>query len=414
MTVNKGLKSLVESNPNFSNNGLENQINQFKIGWVLKSFQLDSVIESNGVLTASQKNDLKDDINNVSHINLGLVLGDLLRHTATILDGSIIPGNPAITGTVDNGQGTFKEILQTVHNIQTLIPTLTGERASTQSRSVNDHLGTLNNLFVETEDSSDPVFTTLNQAISFINTADLTTETALETAYDNLKNFINGVVADSTDFQETLDNFATAVATAHTNLNNALASEPLLTHKTNLINMRESIVTQVNLEQANISGIRSFTETLSNNIGFASLGEDDDLRKLMTRVAQSTSWISYFNDYKENKANLNPIYTTNVDSDKSAIIDTVLRDKGLPDVLDFVDIEAVANKAKKDNRIDTTNYDNLTVEKQIADACKQLNIITANRSVYNQSELLLANLNKRDRDIIAGELDLNESSNTLS
>ena len=144
------------------------------------------------------------------------------------------------------------------------------------------------------------------------------------------------------------------------------------------------------------------------------MGEDDDLRKLMTRVAQSTSWISYFNDYKENKANLNPIYTTNVDSDKSAIIDTVLRDKGLPDVLDFVDIEAVANKAKKDNRIDTTNYDNLTVEKQIADACKQLNIITANRSVYNQSELLLANLNKRDRDIIAGELDLNESSNTLS
>ena len=101
MTVNKGLKSLVESNPNFSNNGLENQINQFKIGWVLKSFQLDSVIESNGVLTASQKNDLKDDINNVSHINLGLVLGDLLRHTATILDGSIIPGNPAITGTIE-------------------------------------------------------------------------------------------------------------------------------------------------------------------------------------------------------------------------------------------------------------------------------------------------------------------------
>ena len=50
-----------------------------------------------------------------------------------------------------------------------------------------------------------------------------------------LKAFINGVVGDSTDFQQTLDSFATAVATAHTNLNNALAAEPLLTHKNNLI-----------------------------------------------------------------------------------------------------------------------------------------------------------------------------------
>ena len=91
MTVNKGLKSLVENTPNFSNQALENAVNTLKVGWVTKSFELDSVIASNGVLTTSQKNDLKDDINNVTHLNLGRVLGDLVRHSATIIDATIIP-----------------------------------------------------------------------------------------------------------------------------------------------------------------------------------------------------------------------------------------------------------------------------------------------------------------------------------
>ena len=83
-------------------------------------------------------------------------------------------------------------------------------------------------------------------------------------------------------------------------------------------------------------------------------------------------------------------------------------------MLDFVDIDAVANKAKRDSRIDTRGYDRLTVEQQISDACKQLNITTANRSVYNQSESLLDNLNLRDRAIIAEQLDLNQDADTLS
>ena len=75
---------------------------------------------------------------------------------------------------------------------------------------------------------------------------------------------------------------------------------------------------------------------------------------------------------------------------------------------------AVANKAKRDARIDTKNYDRLTVEQQITDACKQLSITTANRSILNQSKSLLDNLNKRDRDLIATQLDLNEEASTLS
>jgi hypothetical protein len=410
MTVNKGLLSLVENTPNFSNQTLENAVNTLKLGWVLKSVELDSVIASNGVLTTSQKNDLKDDINNVTHLNLGRTLGDLVRHSASIIDATIIPLDDADNPT----PATFLEILQQVQTVQGLIPELYGVTAKDKSRAVNDHLGTLNNIFTATEDSSAPVFTSLLESINFIVTADLATETALETAYDNLKNFINGVVADSTDFQETLDNFATAVATAHTNFNNALASEPYLTHRNNLISQREKINVQVALENSNLVNIGTFIETLSNNISYSALAEDDTLRQLMSKVAQNKQWQTYFENYENEKENLNPIYTTDTDSDKSAIIDQVLADSGLPDVTDATDLAAVAAKAQRDTRIDTANYDRYTVEQQITKSCEQLGITTANRTITALSGTLLRNMNQHDRDEIARQLDSNESANTLS
>src|SRR6056300_253951 len=312
MTVNKGLLSLVENEPNFSNQALENAVNTLKVGWVTKSFELDSVIASNGVLTTSQKNDLKDDINNVTHLNLGRTLGDLVRHSASIIDATIIPLDDA----ENPSPATFLEILQQVQTVQGLIPELYGVTPADKSRAVNDHLGTLNNIFLTTEDSTAPVFTSLLESINFIVNSNLATETALETAYDNLKNFINSVVADSTDFQQTLDTFATAVATAHTNFNNAMAAEPLLTHRTNLINMREKINVQVALENSNITSIRTYTESLSNNLAYTSLAEDATLRQLMSKVAQNKQWQTYFENYENEKENLNPIYTTNTDSDK--------------------------------------------------------------------------------------------------
>ena len=413
MTVNKGLLSLVENTPNFSNQALENAVNTLKVGWVTKSFELDSVIASNGVLTTSQKNDLKDDINNVAHLNLGRVLGDLIRHSATIIDGSIIPGDPNIV-TGEQGQGSFLEILQNVQSIQGLIPELYGVTASAKSRAVNDHLGTLNNIFTTTDDSSAPVFTSLLESINFIVTADLATETALETAYDNLKNFINSVVADSTDFQQTLDTFATAVATAHTNFNNALASEPYLSNKTKLMEAREKINAQVSLENSNLSGIRTYLEVLSNSSAFAGIADDAQLRKLMINTSQNASWKTYFEEYVANLQNLNPIYTTTTDSDKSSIIEQIYSDSGLPDVRDPVDLIAVADKAKRDARIDTAGFDSLTAAQIITKACEQLSIVTRNRTIYSQSESLLNNMNQHDRDEIARALDLNESSNTLS
>ena len=410
MTVAKGLKSIAENEPNFSNQALENAITELKLGWVIKSSELDTAIQDNNVLTTSQKNDLKDDINNISHLNIGRVFGDLIRHTNTILDGSIIPVDPA-----DNPVAhTFLEILQNVQTLQGLVPEVLGVPASDKKRAVDDHLGTLNNVFISTTDSTAPVFTTLKESISFIAGASLATETALESAYDNLKNFLTSIRDDSTDFQQTLDTFATAVATAHTDFNAALASEPYLTHRTRLVEMREKVNVQVALENSNLTGILTYVDTLSSNLSYAALAEDSELRKLMANVAQDDNWRTYFDDYETNQANLNPIYTTDTDSDKSSVIDQVLANSGLPDVTDSTDFDAVASKAKRDTRIDTSNFDRFTSEQIIEKSCVQLGITTTNRTISALSGSLLRNMNQHDRDTIAQQLDLNESADTIS
>ena len=412
MAVNKGLKSLAESTPNFSNQALENAINNLKIGWVAKSIQLDTAIEDSAVLTSSQKNDLRDDIDNVPHLNIGRYLGELVRHTNTIIDGSIIPGDPLIL-TGDQGQGSFIEILQLVQSLQSLIPELLGTTPAEKNRAVNDHLGSLNNIFLETEDSSKPVFTSLQEAITFINDAGLATDTTYQTAIDDLKNFVVALTGDSTDFQTSLDNRATTLATAQTNFNNALASEPYLTKRTQLVNNRESIVTQKNLESSNILSLRTFTEDLANNQAFTALAEDPSLRQLMARVAQNENWQNYFENYGQNLKDLNPLYNTETDSDKSAVIDRVLADSGLPDVTDATDLSAVAGKAKRDSRIDTANFDRFTDEKIIIESCNQLGITTANRTIGALSDSLLSNMNEHDRSTISSALDANESADTI-
>ena len=409
MAVNKGRKSLAESNPEFSNQNIENAVNELKIGWVAKTFTLDNSIKNNSVLTTTQKNNARLTINYQPHLNIGRYLNDMLDHTNTILDGTVVP----LTQEGDD-QTTFLEILNQVLVLQDLIPELLGVTAGDKARDVNDHLGTLNNKFLETEDSSLPVFTSLKQSIAFIDDKAIATDTAYQTALTNMTNFVDGVVGDSTDFQQTLDTFATAVATAATNFNTALASEPYLTKRTQLIADNEAVDVQVALEKSNLSSIITYTDSLNEYNSYTALAENKELRTLMTRISQNANFITYFRDYEVNQNNLNPVYTTDSDSDKSAVIDQILADSGLPDVLDFTDFAAVANKAKRDARIDTKNYDRLTVEQQITDACKQLSITTANRSILNQSKSLLDNLNKRDRELIATQLDLNQDASTLS
>ena len=413
MTVNKGLTSLANSTPNFSNQALENAINGLKIGWVAKSIELDTAITNNSVLTTTQKNDVKDTINNIAYLNAGRYLNDMVRHTNKILDGSIIPGDPGISSGED-GQGTFREILQLVQGLQSTITEQFGVTPAEKNRDVNDHLGILNNKFTATEDSSRAVFTSMKEAITFINTGALAQDTAYQTALTNLKNFISSVVGDSTDFQQTLNTFASAVASAATAFDTPLQSGEYASRRTQLINDRNSIVTQQTLENSNITSLRTFTESLSDNSAYIGLADDPELRKLMAKVAQNSNWVTYFNDYEKNQSYSNPIYNTNTDSDKTSTIELVLESKGLPDVTDHLDFEAVANKTKRDTRIDNKNYDYYSIEEIITKSCEQLGIITANRLIEDQSKSLLTNMNKNDRDIVADELDQNEDANTLS
>ena len=88
--------------------------------------------------------------------------------------------------------------------------------------------------------------------------------------------------------------------------------------------------------------------------------------------------------------------------------------RGRPDVTDSNDLEAVADKAKRDDRIDSANYDRISVEQQIIKSCEQLGITTAFRTISSLSKTLLNNLNQQDRDTIANELDLNQSADTHS
>ena len=424
MTINKGLKSLVESSPNFSNQALENAINDIKsvdkddgYSWIKSSIDVDTAIEDNTVLTASQKNDLKDTINNQSHLNVGRYLNDVIRHTNTILDGTIV----ALDDPDQNVSADFLEILQTVQSIQDTIPDLYGVPASEKNRDVNDHLGILNNKFLETEDSSKPVFTSLKDTVTTLNGININAiGTDLPGTLTDLKNFLDSVVADSTDFQQTLNKFADEVKSDIEYIDQMLGlSDPLgnaqkRDTRTQLLADYEEIQVQKNLENSNLSGIRTYVGTLTDNNAYTALAEDSELRKLMARVSQNADWQTYFNDYETNSENSNPIYDIDTDSDKVSVIDRVLEEQGLPDVLDHVDLERVADKAKKDDRIDTKNFDHYTIETIITKCCQQLGITTANRSIYNQSESLLNNLNLRDRQLIADALDLNESSNTLS
>ena len=423
MPIKKGLASLVNSTPEFSNQGLENAINEIKAidkddghQFILSQFLLDEAIHDNTVLTTTQKNDALETLANAQpHLQIGRYLKDVVRHTSTILDGTVVfLANPDTEDTA-----SFLEILSTVQAIQNLIPDLYGVPASEKSRDVNDHLGTLNNKFLETEDSSAPVFTRLKEIMQLIDTNSRSTSalnlaiTNAATANLNLRTFLAGIVADSTDFQTTLDNRVNSVVTMFSTLQTRLSEIPG-DPTTDLVAIREEINTQVALEKSNLAGIRTYSQTLNDVFTYTSLADNEDTRLLMTRIAQNPNWIAYFRDYEENSAALNPVYELLPGETRSGAIDRLLADAGLPDVLDSVDLEAVADKAKRDPRIDTKNFDRLTVEQQITNACKQLGISVENRSILNQSDSLLNNLNKQDRDALEKALDLNSEADTYS
>jgi hypothetical protein len=407
MAINQGLKSLAESQPNFSNQAVENAVNSLKIGWVTKSYELDTTISNNTVLTTSQKTDLKSTINNIAYLNAGRYLGDLVRHTASIIDGSIV----SVEADVDNPTpATFLEIVQQVLTIKNIIPELYGVSASVKGKSINDHLGTLNGKFIDKE------FKTLLHSITFINNASLSQDTDYQTAIDNLKNFVANTRDDSTDFQQTLDTFASAVASAAVSFDNVLKTAPYDVKRTQMIADRDVITTQINLENSNLVNIRSYVDSLTDISAWLSLAGDEDIRPFLINVTQNSNWKNYFENYTLYASRDNPIYNnTQSDSSNVEIINSVLRMKGLPDVTDYVDLDSVARKALRDVRLQSKlGNSGKTTEQIIKEACELLSISIDYKDVYAQSKSLLSNMNENDREIVKQELDLHNEVNTLS
>ena len=424
MPVKKGLTSLANSDPNFSNQALENAINEIKAidnddghQFILSQFLVDTAIHNNTVLTTSQKNDVLETLYAAQpHLQIGRYLNDLIRHTNTILDGTIMP---ITSGDIQTF--TFLEAMQLVNGLDTTIPLIYGVPASQKSRSVKDHFGILNNMFNRTEDSTQPVFTRLKELMQLIETTSrANTVSGLTLAITNaavanlnLRTFLASIRDDSTDFQTTLDNRVNSAVGMHNTLQTKLAQIPG-DPTTDLVEIREKIVTQQNLEDSNIKSLRTYSTTVSEYLSYAGLGENEDLRVFLARVAQNSNWKTYFETYEQNQSYINPIFTVSTDSDKSSLIERVLSDSGLPDVTDATDFKAVADKAERDDRIDTAGFSPLTDEQRITKSCEQLGLVTANRTILDQSTRLLTNMNQHDRDKIAADLDLNESSKTLS
>jgi len=143
---------------------------------------------------------------------------------------------------------------------------------------------------------------------------------------------------------------------------------------------------------------------------------DADVRNLMIRTSNNANFREYFEQYANRTANKNPLFEgIGDDSAESTAIDEILSLKGLPDVVDFLNIDSVAAKATRDDRLKTTvSFQGLNTEQIIDAACEELNISTANKDIYAKSKSLLANLNKRDRDLVKSELDLNQQIDTLN
>ena len=402
--IKQGLKSLASNTPNFNNNAVSVMIADTNLGYASASYDLAKTIRNNSVLTTSQKNDVKSTVNTKPYLNIGQLFDDLDIHTDKILTGEL--GDETVSGS--NDRGTFLEHMQLVDSIQSLVPSLFGNTASAIAKGEDDYFGTLRL-------SINANMNLIRDNLKSINNASMSADTNYRTACTNLKNFIESTKDDSTDFQQTLNTFASAVATAQNSLDIALANEPFLTMKNTLISNRDIINDQITKEIANLGAIRSYTKSLVEIQSYTSLAENTKLNDLIKQSSGSTAWQDYYSKYNERKAQSNPLFDTTSDSTSDVIVEQVLRVRGLPDVTNSLDLESVRVKLLKDVRISSKiSTKDKTTAQLIEDGCRFVGIETQGLDVYNQSRLLLANMNENDIKLIKEELANNQSVNTLT
>ena len=403
MPVNQGLKTLIESTPNFNNQHVQNLIAPVNIGFVTKTRTLVQKTNASTVLTVSQRNDLNATLNIQAHLNLGKVLEDLDLHTAKIYTGALGQARD------DNPASLFLDHVQTVQGFITTIPNLYGYTADSINKGVAGHFGTVSGSVTSAMD-------TLKEAVVHINSKSESTDTAFQTAAQNLINFLDSL-GDSTSFDEsTFNSLQSAFQTAANNFDTELQNGDYTVFRTNMINQRKIIVDQIALEVANLGTIDTYNESLASLSIYSALAEDTDVRNLIIQSSQNNTFKSYFENYSNRESQLNPLFTGLADdSAETTAVDEILKLKGLPDVVDFLDLDSVASKAQRDDRLKTTvSFAGLSTEQIITLACETLKISINNKDVYAKSNSLLANLNNHDRDLVKIQIDANQQIDTLS
>lgn len=402
MSVNQGLKTLIESSPNFSNQAVQNLIATVNIGWVEKTRTLAQKVDASTILINSQKSDLLATLDIQPHLNLGRVLEDLDNHTAKIFTGELGEARD------DNPASLFLDHVQTVQGFTITIPTLYGYSADSINKGVAGHFGSVFG-------SVDTALGNLKTSVEFIKSKELATDTAYQTATQNIIDFIDAL-GDSTAFDEsTFNALQSAFQTAANDFNTALTDGQFAVTRTDMINNRIAIKDQINLEATNLGTIDTYNESLAQLGIYVGLTENQDIINLITKSSQNADFRSYFENFNAREAKTNPLYTGVNDSSEEIQINEILKLRGLPDVTDHLDLDSVAAKALRDDRIKTgIKSQGKTTEQIIIDSCEILGISQNNKNIYALSKGLLENMNKHDRNTIKAELDSNQEINTLS
>jgi len=402
--VKQGLRALANTSANFSNQGVQDAIATANIGFVTKTKTLQYLVDINSTLTDVQKTTIRASLNVQPYLNAGRYLQDLNNHTADMLQGLLGEADADSTS-----NGTFLEQLGIVDGIQGSYLYLYGEEASVANRGVNDHFGSLRGIL-------DDELLSIKQSVATITGASLATDTAFQNATQALIDFVNALGDSSTLDVSTLNSLLSVYESAANNFNTILTGSAYSAQRDNLIAARTAINSQLSLEATNLGSVRSYSVILTRYMAFQGLAENEAIRDIIAKTAQTAAWQDYYENYNDRFAQLNVKYeNTAGDSENETIINNELRLRGLPDVTDYTNLTAVADKASRDTRlVGTVSFPGRGTADVIKKSCEKLGINITGRDVYGQSQNLLKSMNDFDRETVRLELQNHQRANTLS
>ncbi len=408
MAVNQGLKSLAGSSPEFSNQHVQNLINNAETSFAVNQRTLHKTIDDSVVLTESQRNTVLESLNVQPHLNFGRLFHDLDVHSLNLINGSL--GEPRTGGDAS----TFLDQMQSVQSFVTVIPLVLGHTADAINKGVTGHFGTVNgSINANMEDIAKNIL--LIDSLSAGDSDLLIKGTAIITAINNLQSFMNSLDGSTAFDQSTFDTRRTAYETAANNMNTKLAGgqfvDILASFKTNTTAVRD----QINLEVTNLGSIDTFEKSLSETSQFQTLAGDSEMRNLITQTSTNANFIDYFNNYSTRFNNSHPIFSDVSDSSIEDKENEILKLKNLPDVTNSEDFDSVAEKATRDSRLKTRlETTNKTSEDIIRKAAELLAIRDLNRSLFAISKSLLENMNEHDKAEIKTQIEQSQNIETLS